>query len=940
MFGIMLQKIWHKKWMISCLLLGCTLLMATVVSFPMFKGAIFDRMLPDEFEQYIKENSEWPATMQLKIVCQREPGGETIQRMEALMDEIYDKMGVEEYETFKSYMLLKADASSLWDRTEDWNLSLKLGTVCGLPEHAQLISGEMYSEDGLDEEGNIEVVISQACMVESDLLLGETLEFDELKDVEGNQICLKIVGIYKQADAQDFFWQITPDKMTDTCLMNETLFMEKFTGENAKKFTITCKYFPMIEYSLLKASDVEQLQEYTNYLVNESEFKGMTSEPDYIEILDDFLTKQSRIESTLLILQIPVLILLCAFLLMISSQMYDMERNEISVIKSRGSNRGQIFRLYLYQSLFLTFLGSLLGIPLGAFLCRILGSARNFLEFDMSNTLTAKFSTEVLWYGLGAACVCILVMTIPALKHSSVSIVKLKQQKVTKKRPLWEKCFLDVICIGIGLYGYYNFSENEATLVENVLQGKPLDPLLYISSSVFIVGLGLLFLRLQALLIKLIYYVGKNHWKPANYTFFSEIIRNGRKQQFIMLFMILIISLGMYHATVARSILQNALDNTEYLVGADVILQEKWTDNSYMKGSAGYVFQYTEPDYRKYGTFDGIESYTKVIYNTKSYIVLNDKSQQTVTLMGIHTKEFGENTNLDNSLLEKQYYEYLNELAVEPNGILVSRNFQSLLEYEVGDKIAYYDETYYGGEKKQITARIVDFVDYWPGYEPTTTVLNQDGSITTADNYLIIANIATINQEWGLIPYQVWITLNEDVNTQDMQKWIQEEEMRLTKYINRAEKEERTEENPLLQGTNGVLTMGFIVTILLCAVGYLIYWIMSIRSRELIFGVLRACGMHKGEVFQMLINEQICSGVFSIFAGMGIGKLTSDMFVPMIQTAYMAESQVLPMRLITNQGDMFRLYGVILGVMAVCLCVLVVLVLKLNVVKALKLGEE
>ena len=137
-----------------------------------------------------------------------------------------------------------------------------------------------------------------------------------------------------------------------------------------------------------------------------------------------------------------------------------------------------------------------------------------------------------------------------------------------------------------------------------------------------------------------------------------------------------------------------------------------------------------------------------------------------------------------------------------------------------------------------------------------------------------------------------------------------------------------------------MLTMGFIVTIILCGVGYLIYWIMSIRSREMLFGVLRACGMHKGELFHMLINEQIFSGVLSILAGIGIGHVTSKMFVPMIQTAYAASNQVLPMQLITNQQDMFRLYGVVAGVMALCLLVLIVLVFKLNVTKALKLGEE
>lgn len=115
---------------------------------------------------------------------------------------------------------------------------------------------------------------------------------------------------------------------------------------------------------------------------------------------------------------------------------------------------------------------------------------------------------------------------------------------------------------------------------------------------------------------------------------------------------------------------------------------------------------------------------------------------------------------------------------------------------------------------------------------------------------------------------------------------------------------------------------------------------MSIRSREMIFGVLRACGMHKGELFHMLMNEQIFSGLFSVFAGIGIGKLASVMFVPILQQAYAASNQVLPMKLVVNASDMMRLYGVIAGVMIVCLLVLILLLLKMNVAKALKLGEE
>ncbi len=655
-----------------------------------------------------------------------------------------------------------------------------------------------------------------------------------------------------------------------------------------------------------------------------------------MNILESFSGKQNKIEATLFILQVPVLILLAAFLFMISGQMYDMEKNEISVIKSRGSSSGQVFRLYLYQSIFLTLIGLVGGLPLGTLFSRILGSAENFLEFDITRELNIRITTDVCQYAAVAAGICVLIMTLPALKHSRLSIVKLKQQNALKRKSLWEKLFLDAICLGISLYGFYSFSKNKDAMVQSVLQGESLDPLLYISSSLFIVGAGLLFLRLQPLLIGLVYNLGKKAWKPASYASFMENIKNGRKQQFIMLFMILTISLGMYHATVARTILANAKQNAEYLQGADMIIQEKWTDNSsFAAQSQGDItLQYDEPDYSKYASLKSARSYTKVIFDDRAY--LKDKSDTIpVTLMGIHTREFGENTYVSESLLDKHYYEYLNELAVVSNGVLVSRNYETIMGYKVGDTITVYNK-----DNKYITLKILDFFDYWPGYAPTSLGLNPDGSVSRSENYQMVANISTLTQKWGVTPYEVWFTLKDDADTDEVYQWVQDNNVTVRKYVDKAAEVQKVVEDPLLQGTNGVLTMGFIVTIILCAVGYLIYWIMSIRSREMMFGVLRACGMHKGELFHMLMNEQIFSGVLSIFAGIGIGKLTSKMFVPMLQTAYAAANQVLPMELITNQMDMIRLYCVIAGVMAVCLAVLILLVFKLNVTKALKLGEE
>ncbi len=936
MLRITLLKLWHKKWMMLCLLLGSVLLIATVVSFPLYKKAAFDDMLKEEFRNYLVDEGEWPALNELTVTAKKDRTEVSLPDVEAFVNNLHAELGVTGKETIYYYALPNTEVMSLMNREDLKKVSLRLGYLSGLEEHCELIGGEMYSADGLAEDGSIEVVISEEGLVAANLLVGETLQFDGLEDGSGNPVRIKITGVYTRDDNADFYWQVSATRLENVCLMQEDLFRELFLGENVTNNTVTAYYYQLFEYEDLQAVQAKDILDTTEFLLEESPYMDMFSEYAYVGVLESFQEKEARIEATLFIMQVPVLILLCAFLFMISAQMYDMERNEISVIKSRGSFGGQIFRLYLYQSVFITGIGSVLGIPLGMFFCKLLGSTRNFLEFNLHRNLQIAFDTETIIFAIIAVLSSILVMALPAWKHSKVTIVNLKQKKAVKKLSWWEKCCLDIICLAISLYGYYTFAGNQEQLAAKVLMKESLDPLLYVSSSLFIVGLGLLALRLQPLFVRILFNIGKKRWKPANYAFFLENLKNGRKQQFIMLFMILTISLGMYHATVARTIMQNSIDNAEYMYGADLMIKEVWKDNSaYLEMNPELEYAWFEPDYSKYASLGCAESYTRVLLDKQSYIWLGGRERTMVTLMGIHTREFGENTWVDTSLLDKPYYEYLNELAVEKDGLLVSSNFRDVDGYRIGDKITCYDSA---GNK--LDGYIVDFVDYWPGYEPYVTVTNEDGSVVSQNNYLVVTHFEPLMQDWGVVPYEVWITLKEDCDKEVLYQWIEDYNVSFSAYTDKEENLEKTVEDPLLQGTNGVLTMGFIVTLLLCAVGYLIYWIMSIKAREMLFGVLRACGMHRGELFHILINEQIFSGGFAILSGIGIGKLTSQMFVPVLQTAYAAANQALPMYLITDSADMMRLYGVIGGVMVVCLAVLLLLVFKLNITKALKLGEE
>ena len=65
-----------------CLLLGSVLLIATVVSFPLYQAAAYDRMLQDVFRNYQAQEGDWPAYFEMNAASQKDKGGKTITKME------------------------------------------------------------------------------------------------------------------------------------------------------------------------------------------------------------------------------------------------------------------------------------------------------------------------------------------------------------------------------------------------------------------------------------------------------------------------------------------------------------------------------------------------------------------------------------------------------------------------------------------------------------------------------------------------------------------------------------------------------------------------------------------------------------------------------------------------------------------------------------------
>ena len=233
---------------------------------------------------------------------------------------------------------------------------------------------------------------------------------------------------------------------------------------------------------------------------------------------------------------------------------------------------------------------------------------------------------------------------------------------------------------------------------------------------------------------------------------------------------------------------------------------------------------------------------------------------------------------------------------------------------------------------------IYGFVDFWPSYSRKSYQKDSDGVFKEIEKYTIITNLSQMQATWGIRPYQVWMKTKGDSSfIYDLKE---EKQLQFTGFKDTAADYVAHKNDAVLQGTNGILTVGFITALLLCTVGFLIYWITSVRQRELQFGIFRAMGMSMREIIVMLLNEHIFISGASILSGALVGRLTARLFMPLIQIAYSSSENALPLEIISDPTDSVRLAVIIGGMVILCLIVIGVIIRRMKIAQALKLGED
>jgi putative ABC transport system permease protein len=86
--------------------------------------------------------------------------------------------------------------------------------------------------------------------------------------------------------------------------------------------------------------------------------------------------------------------------------------------------------------------------------------------------------------------------------------------------------------------------------------------------------------------------------------------------------------------------------------------------------------------------------------------------------------------------------------------------------------------------------------------------------------------------------------------------------------------------NPLALGLRSVTFFGSALTILLSLVGFATHFYLSVRQREMLYGVMRAMGMSSRQLYGSIVLEQAVLILAGLALGTGLGVLLNQITLP------------------------------------------------------------
>jgi putative ABC transport system permease protein len=979
MVRFILHKMWNTRWMTLSALTGLIVAVAFATSIPMYADGALKRVVAKSLEEKSEGMPAGSLVMRYQAAGQDRAKPAEAQELDRFIrEEVPEELGLP-HAVYNGMMSIrgaqitpadpqKIDASKRRQAT--------LAAMSGLEERVEITSGKTFSP--AITQSVIEVMVLEEALFRNDLHIGDEFNYPISGGLGIAPLKVRVVGSFKPLQETDPYWFQGFEGLLGTFLVHEKLFQEELLVKKGIPLNLANWYYAF-DLSGIQTGMIGPLEKKLKRLdINLfQKLKDTKVDLSFIDLLNDFKRQSIQLQVLLFTLAAPMLGMVIYYIVMNARQALERQRSDIAVIRSRGGSTRQIIGMYILESLMLGGAALMIGPLLGWFMAKSIGSSNGFLTFVDRKSIPIGFHAETMLYGIAAVVLAMAATLVPAVQYARSSIVGMKQQMARADRaPVWQRWFLDVGFLGLSAYGWYLFRERKLLSEQTGLGSDQLQvhPLLFFVPALTIFALGLFFLRLFPWILKLINRFGKPFFPVSIYLTLAQLSRSSKSYYPLMLLLTLTLGLGVYNSSAARTIDLNSTERTLYQYGTDVVVSTVWESVSDdlpeqqaaggqgsgsgqglgtgqgqtpqgggQNGSGGGAgagggqgapggipgaggseppgkVRYVEPPFEIFKQLPEVEHAARVL-QMRVNLTASGKSYGLVNMNAIDNVDFAKVAWFRRDLFPAHPYQYLNLLGTYEQAAIISQAFAEKNQLKPGDLLNV------SLSQQNIELVVVGVLPYWPSQYPD-------------ERPFVITNLDYIYDQAEPVPYEVWIKMKEGAKTVPMLEKLQENKVEIQSVKDVRSELAVQNKHPTRGGVFGILSLGFLVSVLVSLIGYMLYWFFNLSSRVVQFGVLRAMGLKRKQLTGMLLLEQFFTAGLSILLGIGIGKLASTLYLPYLQTAEDVKKQVPPFRVIFEAKDTLQLYVVTIVMMATGAGLLLLHIRRLRVHQAVKLGEE
>ncbi len=877
-FGITLKRLVARPGLTLASICGLTVAVTLMQVVPLYADAVNFRILEDQLAN-LDENRRPPWSYIYNYVgnWHGPVEWEEIQpAREYVYSEAAETLGlpldfvVQHVET-TTYRLFPTD-QTVYSGNDDLGFA-SLATTTDIEKHIELIDGRLPTVPNRADDP-IEVLISQTFATETGWQVGEQYLMLKLeRSGPGPNFIVQIAGIWQAQEPDSAFWFYGPSSFDDLFLVPEETFAGLIAPvmENEVNFAL---WYMVMDGQTVGTSQIDRLvagaaqveQKIDVLLPEASSFIAPT---DYLHL---YQTAVAELSLLLFSINVPTISMALAFIGLVAVLAVSQQRNEIAVMRSRGSTPLDVIGIALMEGILLGIIAFGLGTLAALWLTQWLGQARSFLDFSGDAAVRINLTRQAMNAGLVAVLLALVARILPAVAASQHTIVTYKQEQArTLSTPWWQRAWLDWILVAIAGYGYYLLRQQGGLSVgtENGTADPFQNPLLLLLPALTIFAFTLLFLRFVPWFMQMIGWLLDRSNSVSLLQAVRYLARTPRYYTTPLGLLVLTIGLAVFTASLARTVDLQLYDQSFYRVGSDLnLLTLPPSASGFGPQSNSDELLFTHLPVSAYERLPHVQKAARVgNYELKSQV---DGVRVTGRFVGVDPADFHQVAYWRQDFSRARFGTLMNALGFHPAGVLVPNELLDKSTLKIGDSIRYNLDL--RGNDVEFEAVIVGSFDYFPTWYPAE------------ESLLIVGNLAHVFEVGGgEFLYSVWAETDSLVEENSFRQALLGQQLFGTSWDEARPLVAFAQDQPQRQGLFGLLSVGFITSALLTVLGFFLYALFSLQQRTVEIGILRAVGLYRSEMIRLIAWELVLLISCGLFLGTALGVLISQQFIPFLQ---------------------------------------------------------